>query len=573
MNMKNMDLGSAMLQRGRQAPAAPIVPLPASEMPMVLTLDQLRPNPDNPRTSRNPRFGAIKDSIRARGLDTVPKVTRDPDGEEVYIFSDGGNTRYQILTELWQETGEDRFYRLHCLFKPWPGRLQCIIGHLAENEVRGELSFIEKALGIQKARAIYEEQLRKAVSLRDLSSLLTKEGLPVHYSSISRMDDAVRFLYPWMPVLLSSGLGRPQILNLLSLRQDAEKIWEQYQITAESVSEKDFMAVFGACCRKFDSPDLWSMDMFRDELIGDLLQTLPHTSLNYDRWLLELNPKERNRRKIQGDTSPLPGLTSVLHAQDEPSSPHSNRPFVAENSKNDVPDITYPQASAQDSSGAGQDIFQQASQRPLAGNGTKPSEHQEDYPNGSACACPHQKEPQPGMYGGTPILSNDVQEEDSADMLSGRDSPSTDVPPVIGTLNFASVGLEPVSDIWSISPLHDDIEHLQAMAFRLAFELAESRECEADIMPDSAHTWAAGYCCTPFTEVSAFSAQLLSLTLPTEETLSLTLTHLLIGGAEAACSPVLNDAHTVKFMRLIRVLRRLRELQRCLPVGDDVADI
>lgn len=79
-------------------------------MPMVLTLDQLSPNPDNPRTSRNPRYDDIKASIRSRGLDTVPKVTRDPDGEpDMYIFSDGGNTRYQILSELWQETGEDRF--------------------------------------------------------------------------------------------------------------------------------------------------------------------------------------------------------------------------------------------------------------------------------------------------------------------------------------------------------------------------------------------------------------------------------------------------------------------------------
>ncbi|PHM22600.1 hypothetical protein Xinn_04143 [Xenorhabdus innexi] len=71
-----------------------------AEMPMVLTLDQLRPNPDNPRTGRNPRYDDIKASIQARGLDTVPKVTRDPQGEDVYIFSDGGNTRYQVLSEL-----------------------------------------------------------------------------------------------------------------------------------------------------------------------------------------------------------------------------------------------------------------------------------------------------------------------------------------------------------------------------------------------------------------------------------------------------------------------------------------
>ncbi|MBL1881088.1 chromosome partitioning protein ParB, partial [Klebsiella pneumoniae] len=100
----------------------------------ILTLEQLQPNPDNPRQGRNPRYEEIKSSIRARGLDSVPKVTKAP-GSEFYIFSDGGNTRYQILSELWQETQDERFFRLHVLFKPWPGRLQCLIGHLAENEV------------------------------------------------------------------------------------------------------------------------------------------------------------------------------------------------------------------------------------------------------------------------------------------------------------------------------------------------------------------------------------------------------------------------------------------------------
>lgn len=153
---KSSQLGEKLLQRGRTPNTeSSAVVLPVNEMPMVLALEQLRPNPDNPRTSRNPKYEDIKASIRARGLDSVPKVTRDPESpEDVYIFSDGGNTRYSILTELYAETGDERFRRVQCIVKPWPGRLQCVIGHLAENDVRGELSFIEKAFGIEKARAI-----------------------------------------------------------------------------------------------------------------------------------------------------------------------------------------------------------------------------------------------------------------------------------------------------------------------------------------------------------------------------------------------------------------------------------
>lgn len=308
MSRKSLNVGAAMLQPGRKTSS--VEPSGATEtvgmlIPMVLTLDQLAPNPDNPRITRNPQYDDIKASIRASGLDSVPIVTRNPDSPDKYVFSNGGNTRYQILTELWQETGEERFWRIHTLVKPWPGRLKCLVGHLAENEVRGNLTFIEKALGVHHARAIYEAETGRSVSLRELSGLLAQEGLPVHYSSINRMEDTVRYLYPFMAELLESGLGAPQIRLLLSLRQEAERVWDEFVLLSDG-SGACFTDVFGACCRKFNSPELWSPDMFRDELIGDLLQALPHPELNYDRWMIELDPK----RHWQPDENSL--LTETL---------------------------------------------------------------------------------------------------------------------------------------------------------------------------------------------------------------------------------------------------------------------
>lgn len=218
---KILDLNSALLQQGKtaagtHAETSASSALPVSDMPLVLTLDQLSVSPYNPRISRNPEYDEIKAGIRVRGLRTVPLVTLDPEQPELgYFFSDGGNTRYSILQELWQETGDERFYRISCVFKPWPGRLSCLLGHLAENEQRGDLAFIEKALGIRDARALYEEKLGKAVSLRELSSLMSADGYPVHFSSISRMEDTVKYLYPFMPSLLKSGLGAPKFVNCL----------------------------------------------------------------------------------------------------------------------------------------------------------------------------------------------------------------------------------------------------------------------------------------------------------------------------------------------------------------------
>lgn len=544
--MMNVENSNVRLVRGHQGVVFADVPPPDGEVPMVLTLDQLKPNPDNPRLSRNPKYDDIKASIRTRGLDTVPKITRDPDGGEHYIFSDGGNTRYQILNELWLETEEERFYRLHCLFKPWSGRLQCVIGHLAENAVRGKMSYIEKALGIQKVRRIYEEQKQKTVSLRELSSLLSTQGLPVHYSGISRMNDTVKYLYPWMPVLLTSGMGAPQIRILLALRQDAESAWHRYEKSTGCPPEQAFDDVFGACCHKFDAPDLWSADMFRDELIGDLLQALPHPALNYDRWLLELNPGERHRRDIQGDTSPLPGLTL---SRDTPVIlPGSPPSAVAVFSCVSVPDTP-------DALPHGGDTKIDPVRMMSASTGGKrgqSAERQDVESEGS-----EDVSVRGGSAGPAPLLAR----ADDSPVFTGDE-------PVDPT----SAGLESAHSLWSLSSRQDDIEHLQGMTFHLAFELAERFQCGAHIQSDATGTQAAGYCRAPFAEVSAFSALLLSLALPHEASPSLMLTRWLTGTPESAGIPVLDDIQVVKLFRLICVLRRLRERQRALPFSDEVND-
>ena len=126
-------------------------------------------------------------------------------------------------------------------------------------------------------------------------------------------------------------------------------------------------------------------------------------------------------------------------------------------------------------------------------------------------------------------------------------------------LAFASQGFEPVQDIWHIEPLIDDIEHLQDIAFRLAFELAEISE-DIDLREDSTPT-GIGFTTHPFSSNDPVYALLASLQ---NETASASLNTLFIGGSTSDASPLFDDVLTVKFLRLIRVIRRLRELQRTM---------
>ncbi|HDC2661388.1 TPA: ParB N-terminal domain-containing protein, partial [Salmonella enterica] len=152
---------------------------PLMETSMIVTLEQLRPYDLNPRLMRNPSYDDIKESIRHRGLDTPPPITRRPD-QEWFIIANGGNTRLSILNELWRETHDERFWRIQCLYKPWAGtsdqpmlgELRCLIGHLAENDMHGKLSFIERALGINKARELYQQVEKYQLSQRELAEHL-----------------------------------------------------------------------------------------------------------------------------------------------------------------------------------------------------------------------------------------------------------------------------------------------------------------------------------------------------------------------------------------------------------------
>lgn len=554
MAHKPLNLGAAIMQPGRQASAAGNV-VALGETPMILTLDQLRPNPDNPRTTRNPRYDDIKNSIHARGLDTVPKVTRIPDSEpDVYIFSDGGNTRYQILTELWKETGDPRFYRIHVLFKPWPGRLQCVIGHLAENEVRGELTFIEKAQGIHKARQIHEEQLGRKVSLRELADLLTHEGLPVHNSTISRMEDALKYLYPWIPDLMESGLGRHQVTALLALRQDAERVWGQFALA--SGTDAEFDRVFGESCRKFNSPELWSLEMFRDELIGDLLQALPHPSLDYDRWLLELDPKERNRRHHFGEPEPVVVPPSVRDSGTGQSGAPVSR------IRPEVPEISAPDTEPEQHGVARPENA--VSDTGLTEKGGLPSPEERADKASSSAEKVLRPEIQPDMYGGEPVFSGDAVEAGIAGsavsfVMTGDTAPSGTPDALPASVTHFAEG-------------RDDIEHLQNEAFRLAWELAESAGCAEEIAMDRESDLSVGFG-TAEEKCSPVTAFLVGLTGDAPLTVSpVSLTDLLTGGSAPEAWPLLDDEHAVKLLRLLSVLRHLRALQRSVLPEDDEED-
>lgn len=272
---------------------------PISDQSMVVSLDQLKTYEHNPRRTKNPKYDEIKQSILSRGLDQPPPITKRP-GESHYIIRNGGNTRLAILKELWEETKDERFYRIQCLFKPWESEISTLVGHLAENELHGELKFIEKALAVSEMKKLYEENLgnEELLSYRKLSEKLSNDGYPVSYTLVRRMVECVDYLLPAIPDLLYAGLGRPRIEELIIFKNQLQKIWEHYLEKNEEQFSNFWINTLTLSVQNFEDISEYAFEQIKDEFIGRLAQL---TGSEYNTLQLDLISISRGEELIHSE--------------------------------------------------------------------------------------------------------------------------------------------------------------------------------------------------------------------------------------------------------------------------------
>ncbi|CAM5522414.1 ParB family protein [Rhodanobacter lindaniclasticus] len=550
----------------RTGPAVEALSDPIADTPMVVTLDELRPYELDPRITRNPLFDDIKASIKERGLDAPPPITRRP-GAAHYIIRNGGNTRLAILRELWSETKDERFFRIACLFRPWPerGEIIALTGHLAENELHGGLSFIERALGIEKARELYEQEDGRMLSQSQLARRLSADGYPVQQSHISRMQETVRYMLPAIPNVLYGGLGRHQIERLVILRKASERTWEER--AQDQHLAVDFGTLFHDVLASFDAqPDGFSTKRVRDELIGHMARML---GADYDTLSLEIDDTETRQRALV--TPPRPVV--------EPS---DSAPVAARSEKV----VTRPPVPPQPRQ-------TEPSPRPA-------SEHAPVQPPQSSGLAPaHETAAAPAV----------LPKDDKDERLQGHivsPAPSTDrlqaiqqlvadhtgealpsfADNVLRAIPVQAGGLYPISDVWYIEPGLDSPERLRVHIAQFAREIAEEARLSDCIEPTDDRI---GFVCSaPGTDAKSMPASghaILALLDALSRSygpvgatpvnldrlrLSDDLAPLLQGQHDAHPSRVhrLSDNGLVKLFRLLRLARRLLELEMGVANGD-----
>jgi len=544
------DMAAKLLASGfeRSSPTAAALTDPIADTPMIVTLDQLRPYDHDPRVTRNPAYEDIKASIRERGLDAPPTITRRP-GEAHFIIRNGGNTRLAILRELWAETKDERFFRVPCLFRPWPerGEIVALTGHLAENELRGGLTFIERALGVEKAREFYEQEVGQALSQSELARRLTADGFPLPQSHISRMSDAVRYLLPAIPTVLYGGLGRHQVERLAVLRKACERTWERRALGRDPAM--DFPTLFQDVLSQFDAQgDGFSVQRVQDELVGQMAELL---GADYDTLALEIDDSEHRQRTLSSEPS------SVTPPQPAaPVAPLAAAPRPP----------TAPPASAS------------AAQAPAAApaGGDQPE-------NADRAAAQLERDGKP--HGGgdderdARLQGHIVSPAATTDRLQSiqrlvADQMGDKLPDFAGdalrAIPVQAGGLYPISDVWYIEPGLDAPDRLRVHIAQFAREIAEEASMAKHVEPCDTGL---GFVCLaprasaampPFaravlTLLHALSAAPTPAAALDRTRLADDLAPLLHGHGGATTR--LSDTSLVKLFRLLRRTRRLLDLE------------
>lgn len=543
------DMASKLLAEGfqRQGPAARTLSDPIADTPMVVTLDELRPYELDPRITRNPLYDEIKASIRERGLDAPPPITRRPDADH-YIIRNGGNTRLAILRELWSETKDERFFRISCLFRPWPerGEIIALTGHLAENELHGGLTFIERALGIEKARELYEQENSKPLSQSELARRLAADGYPIQQSHISRMQDTVRYLLPAIPNILYGGLGRHQAERLAVLRKAAEWAWETR--AQGKALPTDFTTLFHEVLAQFDTrPDAFTAQRVQDELIGQMSDLL---GIDYNALELDIVNVESRQRAV---TSP-PSLPTEPSTP-EPASMSATPPLRLQ------PLAGTHQAADVTKESQSQPAIRQAQppKAPSAAPSTHaPSEGDEEHRLQGHIVSPAASTER------LQAIQQLVAEHTGEDRPDFRDS-------VLRAIPVQAGGLFPISDVWYIEPGLDTPDGLRTHIAQFAHEIAGEAQLANRIEATDAGV---GFTChlDDPSSLPTFGRTVLALLHALSQRqgaerphqpldLEATLGALLLGSAlGTADMPRLSDTGLVKLFRLLRLARRLVDL-------------
>ena len=268
---------------------------PVTIVQMVLKLDDIKAYDRNPRREINPAYDSIKESIlNQRGLNNPFTITRRP-GDDHFMVESGGNTRLKILRELYQETQDEVFNQIQCLFVPWKSEANVLTAHLIENEMRGDMTLIDKAYAVRELKRQLEEDQDTSLSRSAFVRRTNDMGYSLSRRVLQRFEYALE-LDQYIPNTLRKGLGAHKI--------DGIKTTENaYRKFCHSKTDQ-FASLFAHIMSEHDA-DNWDFEAVRrdlDQQLSVIIKSAPHQlRLEVDAILFNQSFAETDLKNINGD--------------------------------------------------------------------------------------------------------------------------------------------------------------------------------------------------------------------------------------------------------------------------------
>ncbi|HHN73912.1 MAG TPA: hypothetical protein ENK10_01660, partial [Acidobacteria bacterium] len=240
----------------------------ADQGPRTIEVTQIELFELNPRLGRNPKYEEIEASIRKSGIEQPIVVTQRPDqvAEDRFTVWGGGNTRVEIAQRLLAETGDDKYRYVTAWVRPWTNAGDALAAHLKENDLRGNLTLVERALAVDRLRRLIEEERGETLSQRELAKALAEKGYRVVRERLGLYRYVVDTLYPAIPEALKAGLGIPQAETLRRLDRVFRQAWRLLEV--DGGDDTAAAEIFRARLERLD-PDI-DPDILRRDLEAEL---------------------------------------------------------------------------------------------------------------------------------------------------------------------------------------------------------------------------------------------------------------------------------------------------------------
>ena len=361
------DVGSVL---GEDTFSAESIISTVSEKHITVSLSEVEKSVLNPRKTQNPKYHEIKESIRHRGLDQPPRLTKRTPDQLKWEIAYGGNSRLDILWDLHNEYKDlaakaesipekiefdqkaNSFLQFDAVCIEWKGEINALTGHVVENEVHSPMLFIEKALAAKDLKDLFEKDLRdpdkisayavhgvkktlgadQSIGTRPLARLITSTGWPIDAGNLSRYMYAATDLANLMPQALWAGAGHDAVARIKKIGSTYFQFLSE-QVNDEEMARELFATLWAETLHSNDGETiLWDqLRLSMAKLLSKHID-LDSQSISSEIDALLTKPKKAAQQAAEKSTSPeevdnistQPDSTSTENAVDTKNIPKDN---------------------------------------------------------------------------------------------------------------------------------------------------------------------------------------------------------------------------------------------------------